>query len=111
MDAKTQRELRRSSETTQDRLDFKEEKEHYPLLHSGFVEPTTADENVSAHFLSIWFANGSYRCKLLDREGQEKAFLNAGRLVDVFAKLEEGLRDLSLDWQRDEPRRNGRFGS
>ena len=111
MDAKTQRELRRNQDATQDRIDFSEEKEHYPLLHSGFIEPTSSDENVSAHFLSIWFANGSYRCKLLDREGKEKAFVNAGRLVDVFSVLEVGLRDLSLDWVEDKPQRNGRYGT
>lgn len=111
MDVQQAREARKKSEATVDKHDFKDEKEHYPHLHSGFIELCTQNTSKSAFFLSIWFANGSYRGVLLDREGQEKAFFDSGRLVDVFAFLEEGLDKLTLDWQPDEKKNYSRNGS
>lgn len=110
MDVQQAREARKKQEVSDDRYDFAEEKEHYPLLHSGFIEVCSQDLSKSAFFLSIWFANGSYRGILLDREGHEKAFFDAGRLVDVFAFLQEGLDKLTLDWQQDKKQHTNQNG-
>jgi len=111
MDVKQAREDRKKQEVSAFRHDFKEEMEHYPHLHSGFIENCSDGSGKSAFFLSVWFANGSYRGVLLDREGREKAFFDAGRLVDVFAYLEESLDKCTLDWQPDEKKNFGRNGS
>ena len=111
MTAKQLREARKRHEQNGERYDFEMEKEHLPLVHSGFTEATTDDLNVSSFFVSIWYSNGAYRLKLLDREAKEKAFLITGTLVDCLDKLERALSSGDLDWVPDEPRRNGRFGT
>lgn len=111
MDVKQAREARKKKEGNFDRHNFEEEKEHLPLLHSGFIETCSNDPTKSAFFLTIWFANGSYRGCLLDREAGEKAFVDFGELMDTFAKLQTGLDTLTLDWQPDNRSKYSRNGS
>jgi len=111
MDVAKAREARKKQEGNLDRHDFAEEKEHLPLLHSGFVECCTHDPSKSAFFVQIWFQNGEYRGCLLDREAEEKAFCNFGELMDTFSKLQDGLDKLTLDWVPDKRKVYNRNGS
>lgn len=111
MNVQEAREARKRSEGNVDRHEFRDEKEHLPLLHSGFVECCTHDPAKSAFFLQIWFQNGEYRGCLLDREGEEKAFVTFGELMDTFAILQTHLDKFTLDWQPDKRKSYQRNGS
>lgn len=106
-----QRDARKSSEVNNTRHEFEWELEHVPLLHSGFMEPTPNRPEYGILFLSIWFANGSYRIRLQDRGNDEKAFLDCGTLDGVFQLLEQHLIAGTLDWTPDRASRNGRSGT
>jgi len=102
------RKERQESEANTSRFDFSREERETPLLHSGFLESCQGDENKSVLFISIWFANGSYRCRIQDRQADEKAFFELGTLHDCFQKLEAVLNNGTLDWTPDRAARNGR---
>ena len=93
-----QRKRNEENDVSQNRHDFGWEEEQCPLLHSGFLQPCTGDDSKSVLFLSIWCTSGSYKCKLLDRQRDEKCFISVGTLGQAFTKLEAALRDDTLDW-------------
>lgn len=102
------RKERAESETNTSRFDFSWEERETPLLHSGFTEPCSGDETKSVLFISIWFANGSYRCRIQDRQADEKAFFELGTLQSCFTTIEAHLNKGSLDWTPDRAARNGK---
>lgn len=92
-----------------DRWDFERETTDLPLLHSGLVERTTKDSNKGVLALHFYFANGSYRCRIQDRENSEQAFLDLGQLVGSFEKINEALGGDLLDWQPMKPQNGDRW--
>lgn len=81
-----------------DRFEFALEKQEIPNLHSGFIEESTKQPGKSAFFLSVWFSNGQYKCCLMDRESNEKCFLDVGEITTMLTSLEDGLANQTLDW-------------
>lgn len=86
---------------------FDWEQERTPLLHDGFQEACTGNPSKGVLFVSFWFANGSYRCRIQDRQADEKAFLDVGTLDGVWERLEKALAADELDWSPDHVSRNG----
>lgn len=93
------REQQKSDAANHDLFDFTDHIERIPNLHSGFLEPCEKRPEWSAFKLTIYFQNGRYKCMLLDRQGNEKAFCDVGRLLDAFDIIEAKLADFSLEWQ------------
>jgi len=74
------------------------EEEQCDLLHSGFLERVSGDDQKSVLFLSIWFTSGIYKCKLLDRQNHERCFLNVGSLENLFQNLNAAIASNELEW-------------
>ena len=89
---------RKNLGTNVDRFEFLLEKQEMPNLHSGFTEESTRQPGKSAFFLSFWFNNGQYKCCLMDRESNEKCFLDVGEITTMLTSLEAGLVNDTLDW-------------
>lgn len=89
------------------RHDFGWEEQQLPVLHSGFTEPVSKHPEKSRLFVSLFFANGSYRARIQDRETDEKAFLDVGTLREFLDKVESALANDALDWTPDRQSRNG----
>lgn len=106
-----QRKQRQESEVNVGRHDFGWEEEHLPTLHSGFLEPCAGNADRSTLFLSLWFANGSYRFRLQDRSSDEKCFGDTGTLAEAFTVIERMLNDGTLDWSPDKRARSNGYGS
>ena len=98
MNVQDRRRDRQSQDSNLDKYEFNQERETIPNLHSGFIEECTKQPGKSAFFLSIWFSQGQYKGCLLDRQSEEKAFVNIGELFEVLAVLENALENDSLEW-------------
>lgn len=105
-----QRERRQKEDANVSKHDFGWEEEQLPMLHSGFLERCKGDDSKSAFFLSIFFANGEYRCRLQDRQADEKAFIRVTSLRGLFEQLEAALSADDVEWTPDKYQRNGRNG-
>ena len=98
MSVQESRAARKQQGARLDRFEFAAEKKELPNLHSGFTEESTKQPGKSAFFLSIWFTDGQYKCCLMDRESNEKCFVDVGELCTTFHVLEEGLCNETLGW-------------
>jgi len=87
-----------NEEVNTGRVDFGWEEEQCDLLHSGFLERCTGDDTKSVLFLSIWFTAGIYKLKLLDRQNDERCFVNVGSLENLFQNLNAMLASNQLEW-------------
>lgn len=105
------RESRQKDDANCDRFDFSWELESIPLLHSGMTETCRNNPAKSVLGLSIFFANGSYRVRIEDRQEDEKAFLELGNLREAWITIEAAIQENRLDWTPDSRRRNGTFGT
>lgn len=104
------RQKRKDSDVNLSRHDFDWEQERTPLLHDGFQEVCAGDSGRGVLFVSFWFANGSYRCRIQDRQSDEKAFLDVGTLEGSWERVEHALANDALDWTPDVKARNGYAG-
>jgi len=98
MSVQEDREKRKRQGANLDRYEFKLEKQEIPSLHSGFTENCSKLQNKSAFFLSVWYTGGQYKCCLLDREANEKCFVDIGEITTLLTTLEDGLVNNTLDW-------------
>lgn len=98
------RKLRTADEANQDRHDFTWEEQNIPLLHTGFMERVSGAADKGTLFISFWFSNGEYKCRIQDRNVNEKAFFAAGTLVDVWTRIEAALEQWNLEWTPDNQR-------
>lgn len=90
-----------------DRVDHTWEEQNCDVLHSGFIQPSPRDEAKSTLFLSLWFTQGHYQCKILDRSTDEKTFTRIESLGTIWTELDEALKAGTLDWTPDVRSRNG----
>lgn len=95
------RRVQRESQNTDNRHTFLWEEGQCPMLHGGFKEPCSQNPNRSVLFVSLWFAQGEYQAKILDRENHEKCFLTVGTLEHAFTTIEAALKDNTLSWLPD----------
>ncbi len=94
---------RRQTELAQnhDCADFTWEVENCPILHSGFIQPLEGQSGKSTLFFSLWFTQGHYQCKVLDRYLNEKAFARVTSLQTIWSELEQHLIKADLDWSEE----------
>jgi len=90
-----------------DSSDFTWEIEHCPFLHDGFISPCPVDETKSSLFVSLWFTQGHYQCKILDRSHDERAFAKIESLGSCFEEIETALATGMLDWSPEKRLREG----
>jgi len=98
MSVQESRKNRKEHGINNDRFGFQLERQEMPNLHSGFTEECSKLNGKSAFFLSVWFTGGQYKCCLLDRESNEKCFMDVGEITTMLTSLEKGLVDDTLEW-------------
>lgn len=105
-----QRKQQRDQGQNHSRFDFSWEEGECPLLHSGLTTMCTKEPNRGQLSMQVYFSNGRYHCRLMDREFGEQAFIDLASLGTSFAEIEQAIKNQSLDWQPMRANRNGNSG-
>ena len=111
MSVQESRKNRKEHGANNDRFQFQVERKEIPNLHSGFIEESTHHPGKSAFFLSVWFSNGQYKCCLMDRQSNEKCFMDIGEITTLLTTLEDALVQDTLDWMDATVKSSRAFGA
>ncbi len=72
-----------------------------PVLHSGFTTGCIDNPSKQILYLSVFYSDGSYMCRLQDRTTKEIAFLEVKGLKGLFQELEQKLKTGKLAWKSE----------
>lgn len=90
-----------------DRHDHSWEETTVPNLHSGFIEACPNKPGTTQLTVTLFYHDGSYQARILDRANDEKGFVELGTLAQALERLEEALVTDRVRWRPDSASRNG----
>ncbi|MGI9501694.1 MAG: hypothetical protein ACR2RE_01390, partial [Geminicoccaceae bacterium] len=72
------------------------EEQTFPTIHQGFITALPSDPSQSTLQLSIYYTDGSYWVRILDRLADEKCFYEIEHLETMWNDLEKALLEGKL---------------